>query len=236
MLPLLTVVLLIESCLALLLVSRIKPLVKTACLIVDISKTTKGSAVSKTLAATLFVLLASSIATFVKARQHMLEHHGSEVHGSPAEFFMMRTAELESALSGFILLLALMINRVHFFLREASGLKLSLEVVKKQSKTAQSEYLRLQQEQRVEGQTLSELKGLKDIVEDMREKVEKMQVDVQIKEKEVRAAEASVLAIRRQTEGIRLEYERLVDDNENLRNQLAALDRSRSRSEVKKNT
>ncbi|BBN04708.1 B-cell receptor-associated protein 31 [Marchantia polymorpha subsp. ruderalis] len=165
----------------------------------------------------------------------MLEHHGSEVHGSPAEFFLMRTAELESALSGFILLLAIMINRVHFFLREASGLKLSLDVLKKQSKNAEAEYKRLQEEQNVDSQTQAELKGLRAVVEDMREKVEKMQLDVQFKDKEVKAAEASVIAIRKQTEGIRQEYERLVDEHNNLRDQLAALDRSQSISEVKKN-
>ncbi|KAL3692724.1 hypothetical protein R1sor_006375 [Riccia sorocarpa] len=229
-LPLLSTVLIAEGFVALLLISGIKPLVKTACLIVDMTKTTKGASVTKTLVAVLIILLAFCLSNLVKTRKYFANH----VYNT--ELTMVRNAELEAAYGGFILLLLIMIKRAHFFLRDSQGLRLSLDVLKKQSKNAQSEYLRLQQEQKGDREPSNELQELKRIVEEMREKVENSQIEVQTKEKEAKAAEANVLAIRKQTEGIRLEYERLLEENENLKSQLSSFDRSQDRLEFKKNT
>ncbi|KAL2635016.1 hypothetical protein R1flu_006495 [Riccia fluitans] len=230
-LPLLSLVLIAEGCVALLLVSGIKPFVKTASLIVDITKTTKGKTVTRTLAAILIIHLSFTVANLVKTKKNLAEHHVYRT-----ELSIMHNVELEAAFSGFILVLLIMIQRAHFLLRDAKGLRLSLDVLKKQSKNAQSEYLRLQQEQKGDRETPNELQELKSLVEEMRDKVENLQIEVHTKEKEAKAAEANVLAIRKQTEGIRLEYERLLEENENLKSQLAYLDRSQDRLEVKKNT
>lgn len=222
------------------LISKVPPLEKLACAILDLSKSTRGSAVTKTLAGTLFIFLASSASTYMTTKSHMMrEHREARGHIDHSETFVLRTAELESALSGFIMLLGLMVNRVHYYLRGKRGLTVQLEVLKKQSKNAETEYLRLKEEKnQSSGKDASEaeIKSLKEVIADLREKVERLQKDVQTKDKETKAAEANAQAIRKQSEGMALEYERLLEDNDNLRTQVSTFDRQHSRSASKKDT
>jgi B-cell receptor-associated protein 31 len=106
---------------------------------------------------------------------------------------------------------------------------------------AQEEYLRLQSEQQnskkskdEELAAAMEIKSLKDVVSDLRNKLERLQLDANSKEKEVKVLKVSMRALEKQTEGFRLEYNRLMDDNESLRNQLAVFDWKHSTLELKK--
>jgi B-cell receptor-associated protein 31 len=108
---------------------------------------------------------------------------------------------------------------------------------------AQEEYLRLQSEQQnskkskdEELAAAMEIKSLKDVVSDLRNKLERLQLDANSKEKEVKVLKVSMRALEKQTEGFRLEYNRLMDDNESLCNQLAVFDRKHSTLESKKNS
>lgn len=137
------------------------------------------------------------------------------------------------------MILAVMINRTHYYLRGKRGLTVQLEVLRKQSKGAETEYLRLKEEKALDNaddEAKKEIKSLKEVVADLREKLEHLQKDVQTKEKETKAAEANAQAIRKQSEGMALEYERLLEDNENLRTQVSSFDREHSRSASKKDT
>jgi B-cell receptor-associated protein 31 len=94
---------------------------------------------------------------------------------------------------------------------------------------AQEEYLRLQSEQQnskkskdEELAAAMEIESLKDVVSDLRNKLERLQLDANSKEKEFKVLKLSMRALEKQTEGFCLEYNRLMDDNESLRNQLAA--------------
>lgn len=103
MLPVLGAVLAIETALGFLLVSKVPPLEKLACFVMDLTKTTRGSAVTKTLAGTLLIFMASSVSTYVTAKSHILRSQsGGEghMHIDHSETYILRTAELESALSG----------------------------------------------------------------------------------------------------------------------------------------
>ncbi|CAM6083984.1 unnamed protein product [Calypogeia fissa] len=239
MLPVLSAVFLLETALGLMLVSKVPPLEKLACLMMDLTQTTRGSAVTKTLGGTLFIFMASSVSTYTTVKSSVLREQREHGHVDQSETFVLRTAELESALSGFIMLMALMINRVHYYLRGKRGLTLQLEVLKKQSKSAETEYLRLKEERNESSGTDAsdaEMKSLKEVIADLRRKVEQLQKDVQTKDKEAKAAESSAQAIRKQSEGMALEYERLLEDNENLRTQVSSFDRQHSRSASKKDT
>jgi len=81
-----------------------------------------------------------------------------------------------------------------------------------------------------------EIKSLKDVVSDLRNKLERLQLDANSKEKEVKVLKVSMRALEKQTEGFRLEYNWLLDDNQSLRNQLAVFDRKHSTLESKKNS
>ena len=54
------------------------------------------------------------------------------------------------------------------------------------------------------------------------------QADAERWQARCRTADANVAAIRKQTEGLQLEYDRLVSDNESLRSQLSVFDRKYS--------
>jgi B-cell receptor-associated protein 31 len=108
---------------------------------------------------------------------------------------------------------------------------------------AQEEYLCLQSEQQNSKKSKDEelaaaieIKSLKDVVSDLRNKLECLQLDANSKEKEVKVLKVSMRPLEKQTEGFRLEYNRLMDDNESLRNQLAVFDQKHSTSESKKNS
>lgn len=52
-----------------------------------------------------------------------------------------------------------------------------------------------------------------------------MQAEKEVLQVKCRAAEANSLALKKQTEGLQLEYDRLLSDNDSLRAQLAVFDR-----------
>jgi len=61
-----------------------------------------------------------------------------------------------------------------------------------------------------------------------------VQADKEMLQRDLRGANASVSAIRKQTEGLQLEFDKLLDENKNLRDQLSLFDRKFSRGDDKK--
>ena len=68
------------------------------------------------------------------------------------------------------------------------------------------------------------------------EKLKQLESEIETKTKEAKAAETNAEAPRKQSVGFLLEYDRLLEENQNLRNQLQSLDRRLSHSGSKKNT
>jgi hypothetical protein len=103
MLPVLGAAFVLETTLGFLLVSKIPPLEKLACYLIAMTKSPKGSAVIKTLAGTMLIFMASSVSTYLSAQKRIYYAEG-EGHGhiDHAESFLLRTSELESALSGML--------------------------------------------------------------------------------------------------------------------------------------
>ncbi|OMO64830.1 B-cell receptor-associated 31-like protein [Corchorus olitorius] len=79
------------------------------------------------------------------------------------------------------------------------------------------------------------VKALEEEVASLRATLNKLESDLETKTKEMSAAEANTVALRKQSEGFLLEYDRLLEENQNLRNQLQSLDQKLSRSGSKKN-
>ncbi|KAF5206667.1 B-cell receptor-associated 31-like [Thalictrum thalictroides] len=80
----------------------------------------------------------------------------------------------------------------------------------------------------------AELKNLEEEVTGLKTKVKQLESDCTAKVKAVDAAEANALALRKQSEGFLLEYDRLLEENQNLRNQLQSIDHMLSHSDSKK--
>lgn len=79
-----------------------------------------------------------------------------------------------------------------------------------------------------------EIKILEEEMSRLRAKVKQLESELEAKTKEARNAEANAVALKKQSEGFLLEYDRLLEDNQNLRNQLQSVDRRVSRSDSKK--
>lgn len=70
----------------------------------------------------------------------------------------------------------------------------------------------------------------------LQDKLKELESELERKSKDVHAAEANAVALRKQSEGFLLEYDRLLEENQNLRNQLQTSDRRLSHSGSKKNS
>jgi B-cell receptor-associated protein 31 len=67
-----------------------------------------------------------------------------------------------------------------------------------------------------------------------KEEIEKLKSELHAKVEEVKSAEANSLALRKQSEGLLLEYDRLLEDNQHLRSQLQSIDLKLSHSDNNK--
>jgi B-cell receptor-associated protein 31 len=238
MLFLLGLMAVLESVVVFLLSSRIEPMVAIGRAALGLLKSKTGSTLAKAVSAAFVVLFASNISNVFRVQKRI-----AKMGASQADQSIIRSQLLEITLIGYCLLLGLMMTSLDSFLKQVDALTRNIDVLKKQAKGAQEEYLRLQSEQQnskkskdEELAAAMEIKSLKDVVSDLRNKLERLQLDANSKEKEVKVLKVSMRALEKQTEGFRLEYNRLMDDNESLRNQLAVFDRKHSTLELKKNS
>lgn len=98
-----------------------------------------------------------------------------------------------------------------------------MEVVKKQS-------------QSLEDEKISEKKALEGEVTSLREKLKNLESELEAKTKDVKTAEVNAVALRRQSDSLLLEYDRILEENQNLKNHLQSLDWRLSHSDSKKNS
>ncbi|KAF6168254.1 hypothetical protein GIB67_011639 [Kingdonia uniflora] len=193
------------------------PLRKLVIMTLDRVKRGRGPIVVKTIGGTVFLVLISSGYSIVKIQKRSVDGMVN-----PTDQVLMAKHLLEASLMGFTLFLALMIDRLHHYIRELRLLRKSMEAVKKQNRAAEEGKSGTQEENKEE-------------IASLKTKVKHLESDCVKKTKEVETAEANALALRKQSEGFLLEYDRLLEDNQNLRNQLQSIDRSISHSDSKKN-
>lgn len=84
--------------------------------------------------------------------------------------------------------------------------------------------------------TCAEIKAMEEEMTALGAKLKLLESEIETKTNEAKAAETNAVALRKQSEGFLLEYDRLLEENQNLRNQLQSLDRRLSHSGSKKNT
>lgn len=115
---------------------------------------------------------------------------------------------------------------MHHYIRELRVLRKSMEAVTKQSRIAE------------EGKNgaVDQLKAREQEITQLKATISSLRSESESTLKEVKAAEANALALRKQSEGFLLEYDRLLEENQNLRNQLQSIDHRLSRSDSKKNS
>ncbi|KAF9683354.1 hypothetical protein SADUNF_Sadunf04G0004800 [Salix dunnii] len=219
MIQLLFTVIFSEMAMILLFVFK-SPFRKLLIMSLDRVKRGRGPVMVKTVAGTVFLVLMSSVYSMVKIQKRGIDV-GSVVN--PTDQVLMAKHLLEATLMGSILFLALMIDRLHHYIRELRMRRKSMEAVKKQNRS-------------FEDGKVEETKNLEAEVSTLREKLKQLQYELEVKSKEVNTSEANAVALSKQSEGFLLEYDRLLEENQNLRSQLQSVDLRLSRSTSKKNT
>lgn len=81
-----------------------------------------------------------------------------------------------------------------------------------------------------------DIKAKEKEVSDLTAKIKQLEMDSEERLKEAKAAEANAFALKRQSESFLLEYDRMLEENQNLRNQLQSIDLMLSHSDNKKNS
>ncbi|KAI0496613.1 hypothetical protein KFK09_022933 [Dendrobium nobile] len=149
------------------------------------------------------------------------------VFGAWRRYTMIRILfTLLMAEGGYSLLLALIIDRLHHYIRELRGLRKSMEAVMKQNRALEE----------AKSGGSDEIKTRDKEIAKLNEQVQQLETENEKKLKELKAAEANTTALRKQSEGFLIEYDRLLEDNQNLRNQLHSIDLTLSHSDSKKHS
>ncbi|XP_062179798.1 uncharacterized protein LOC133884415 [Phragmites australis] len=221
MIQLLFALLAAEAALALSLLYR-TPARRLALLAVDRAKRGRGPVMARTVAATMLVVLASSSYSVAKIGRRA----GELGQLTPTDQVLTSRHLLEASLMGYSLFLGLIIDRLHHYIRELRSMKKNMEAVTKQSRTLE--------EAKLGG--AEEIQGYQKEIASLNEQVKVLKSQSQTKAEELKTAEANALALQKQSEGLLIEYEHLIAEKMELRNQLQSIDLRMSRSDSKKNS
>ncbi|XP_011096040.1 B-cell receptor-associated protein 31 [Sesamum indicum] len=196
------------------------PLRKLVIMGLDRVKRGRGPVVVKTVAATIFVVMMASVYNAVAIQRRWIQ----DGEANPTDQILFANHILEASLMGFALFLALMIDRLHHYIRELRIRRKTMEAVKKQSRVFEDS----------KPPATEEIKALEEETIALRGRIKDLETQLEEKNKESGSAEANAMALKKQSEGFLLEYDRLLEENQNLRSQLQSLDRKFSLSDGKK--
>ncbi|CAN7064308.1 unnamed protein product [Brassica oleracea var. botrytis] len=210
------------------------PIRKLLIMSLDRAKRGRGPVVVQTVSATVCVVLVASVYSMMKIQKRWVEEGAM----NPTDEVIMSKHLLESTLmskrsfalllvrSGGFLFLGLMIDRLHHYMRELRMRRKTMEVIKKEGSVLEGEKARAS----------DEVKSLKQEIRAFQEMQKQLAAEIEAKSKEIRTEETSGIALQKQSEGFLIEFNRLSEENQDLRNQLHTVDSRISRSSIKKNT
>ncbi|KAD0533613.1 hypothetical protein R6Q59_016584 [Mikania micrantha] len=185
------------------------PLRKLVIMGLDRLKRGRAPIVVKAVGSTIFLVMMSSLYSVIQIR-----NRGDDGDGelTPTHQILAARHLLESSLMGFSLFLALMIDRLHHYIRELRLRRKNMEAIKKQNRI-------------IENGNHNEVKALESEVSGLIEKITHLESQLEEKTKEASDAEVNATALKTRSQGFLLEYDRLVEENQNLRAQLLSSDR-----------
>ncbi|XP_058736891.1 uncharacterized protein LOC131635213 [Vicia villosa] len=212
MIQLLFLVIFAEGVMAFLMLVKIGPLRDLVMKSLDLFKTGKVPATVKTIAGTMFVILLSSLMSIVK-----IQNKGAKLGTmSPMDQVLWRTHLLEASLLGFTLFLGFLIDRMHHYLQKLINLRNNMGASKEEVENLKKETVELKEK---EEKASKELKQLKKELSTLSEGMKKVKMESEEKDKKVETAEAHVASLQKQAADLLLEYDRLLEDNQNLQAQ-----------------
>ncbi|XP_019188472.1 PREDICTED: uncharacterized protein LOC109182749 [Ipomoea nil] len=210
MIQLLFLVLFAEGAVAFLLMVKIGPLRELVMKGLDQVKMRKGTVL--TIAGTFSAILFSNFISIVK-----IQNKGAKLGTmTPMDQVLWRTNLLEATLMGFSLFLGFLIDRMHHYLRKLVGLRSSVGTSKNEVEKLEKDKLSFKEKaEKAEG----EIKRLQKEISSLKDSLKKAKVECEEKGKEVETAEGHVAALQKQAADLLLEYDRLLEDNQNLQAQ-----------------
>ncbi|MBA0675330.1 hypothetical protein Golax_017058 [Gossypium laxum] len=212
MIQLLFLVLFAEGAMAFLLLVKIGPLRELVIKSIDQLKMGKGPATVKTIAGTMSVILLSSLMSIVK-----IQNKGAKLGTmSPMDQVLWRTHLLEASLIGFTLFLGFIIDRMHHYIKKLIGLRSRVGSSKEEAERIEKERIQLKEK---DDKASKEIKLLKEEISTLAENLKKLKSESEEKDKKIEIAEAHVASLQKQSADLLLEYDRLLEDNQNLQNQ-----------------
>ncbi|KAK8517944.1 hypothetical protein V6N13_128100 [Hibiscus sabdariffa] len=211
MIQLLFLVLFAEGVMAFLLLVKIGPLRELVIKSLDQVKMGKGPATVKTIAGTMSVILLSSLMSIVK-----IQNKGAKLGTmSPMDQVLWRTHLLEASLIGFTLFLGFIIDRMHHYIKKLIGLRSRVGSSKEEVKRLEKERSQLKDK---DDMASKEIKLLQEEISTLSQNLKKLKSESEEKDKKIETAEAHVTALQKQSADLLLEYDRLLEDNQNLQN------------------
>lgn len=197
---------------ALLLMVKIGPLRELVMKGLDQVKMGKGPATVKTIAGTMSVILLSSVTSILK-----IQNKGAKLGTmTPMDQVLWRTHLLETSLMGFSLFLGFLIDRMHHYLQKLNRLRGNAGASKEEFEKLQKERAQLKEK---EEQASKEIKLLQEQISTLTQDLKKLKLEAEEKDKKVETAEAHVVSLQKQAADLLLEYDRLLEDNQNLQTQ-----------------
>ncbi|XAR65668.1 hypothetical protein NMG60_11009852 [Bertholletia excelsa] len=198
------------------------PLRKLVIMGLDRVKRGRAPLIVKTVGGTLFVLMMSTVYNLTAIQKRRID----DGELNPTDQVLLAGHLLEASLMGFSLFLAFMIDRLHHYIRELRMRRKSMEAAKKQNQGFEDG----------KNAGAKEIKALEEEMTALKVKISQLESELEVKTKEASSAEANAIALKKQSEDFLMEYDRLLEDNQNLQSQLQSLDRRLSRSDSKKYT
>ncbi|CAH2038205.1 unnamed protein product [Thlaspi arvense] len=198
------------------------PIRKLLIMGLDRAKRGRGPVVIQTVSATVCVVLVTSVYSIMKIQNRWIEDGAM----NPTDEVIMAKHLLESTLMGGFLFLGLMIDRLHHYMRELRIRRKMMEAIKKEGAVLES----------VKARASDEVKSLKEEIMSLKERQKQLASEFEAISKEIRTEKTSGIALEKQSEGFLTEFNRLFDENRDLRAQLHTVDSRISRSSSKKNT
>ncbi|XP_057437088.1 uncharacterized protein LOC130729371 [Lotus japonicus] len=209
MIQLLFLVLFVEGFVAFFLLVKIGPLRDLVMKSLDQLKMGKGPATVKTIAGTMSVILLSSLMSIVK-----IQNKGAKLGTmSPMDQVLWRTHLLEASLMGFTLFLGFLIDRMHHYLEKLVTLRSNAGASKEELDNLKKETSLLKEK---EEKASKEMTKLKEELTILSESLKKAKLESEEKNKKVETAEAHVASLQKQAADLLLEYDRLLEENQNL--------------------
>uniref|UniRef100_A0A1J3GQ99 Endoplasmic reticulum transmembrane protein n=1 Tax=Noccaea caerulescens TaxID=107243 RepID=A0A1J3GQ99_NOCCA len=198
------------------------PIRKLLIMSLDRTKRGRGPVVTQTVSATVCILLVASVYNMMSIQKRWIEDGAL----NPTDEVIMAKHLLESTLMGGFLFLGLMIDRLHHYMRELRMRRKTMEVIKKEGAGLEG----------VKARALDEVKNLKQEIMSLHQRQKQLASELEARSREIRTEKTSAVALQKQSEGFLIEFNRLLEENQDLRDQLQTVDSKISRSSVKKNT